>query len=182
MKTTDLQAGDIILVHGSSWLAKAIQFFMNVYRKKKGLPKRFLYNHVAVVIDIWGELKIAEAERKGIEAYRDAYQYVDEHNVKVMTWKKPLSDSEKKQFSKLAAHYSFKATKYDFFNFFYQMYYIMTGKWVGKKGKKSENVLYCSEFAAVLMDKVRGSFGGIGRTESINPLDIELNNHLIEKQ
>jgi hypothetical protein len=38
--------------------------------------------------------------------------------------------------------------------------------------------VYCSELAAILMDKIRGSFNGV--TWDKNPLDIELSRDLRE--
>lgn len=174
-----VQVGDIILVRGGSWLAKSIQFFMNMYRKRKGLPKRVIYNHVAVAVsDGWGRKYIAEAGARGIEMKTSVRDYLSSRECKVMTWRKQLSADEKMIFSKEASNYMFDPTRYDFLNFFFQIYYIFTGKWAGKKGDKANDVLYCSEFAAVLMYKTRGSFEG--KTYDKNPLDIELSPELIE--
>jgi hypothetical protein len=175
-----VDVGDIILVRGGSWLSKRIQFFMNIYRKRLGLPKRVLYNHVAVVVeDGWGMVYVAEANAKGIEMKISPQEYLDTHTCKVMTWRKPLTKAEKSKFSREASYFMHDPTRYEFLNFFHQIYYIFTGKWIGRTGSKSYDVLYCSEFAAVLMYKVRGSFKG--ETWNKNPLDIELSTELKEK-
>ena len=179
MEQLNVKVGDIILVRGGSWLAKAIQFFMNVYRKRKKLPKRVLYNHVAIVVsDGWGMTYVAEANAKGIEMKISPQEYLATHTCKVMTWRKPLTKAEQTKFSKTASKYMHDPTRYDFLNFFYQIYYIMTGKWKGKTGDAADDVLYCSEFAAVAMYKTRGTFNG--KTWNKNPLDIELCTELKE--
>lgn len=175
-----LEVGDIILVSGTSFLPKGIQFFMNIYRKKKGLPKRKLYNHVAVVVDLWGNKAIGEAQAKGIQIIGDADKYVNGQDCLVLTWKKPLTVKEKNKFSMEAISKALIPTRYDVLNFFYQMRYVLTGKWKGPKGEKSEKRLYCSEYAAVLMDDLRNCFKG--ETWDKNPLDIELSKCLKVKE
>ena len=169
MKT---KTGDIILVSGIGLLSRMIQFGMDIYRKRKGLPKRKLYNHVAVVVELWGTLWIAEASEKGVRVFKYPDDYIRRQNVKVMQFKKPLTEQEQRKFSEVAIKYSLHPTRYDLVNFWYQMIFILTGKWKGKVNEASRERLYCSEFAAVVMDEVRGSFNG--QTWDKNPLDIEL--------
>ena len=173
-----LKVGDIVLVSGTSFLAKGIQLFMNIYRRKLDLPQRKLYNHVAVVVDLYGELYVAEAVGKGVQVIPNAEHYVLSQDCKVLTWFDPLTPKEQTMFSREAIKYSLQLHRYDVLNFFYQMKYIFTGKWRGPTGNKAERRVYCSELAAILMDKIRGSFNGV--TWDKNPLDIELSRDLRE--
>ena len=172
LNSPEIKVGDVILVKGGSWLARQIQNWMNIYRLKKGLPKRKLYNHAAVVVNLWGEKYIAEATEKGVTVIPNALDYVLFKDTLVLTWIDPLNQKEQDLFSKTAIKYALEPHRYDFLNFFYQIKYILTGKWSGPIGKKAEKRLYCTEFAAVCMDKVRGSFEG--QTWNKNPLDLEL--------
>lgn len=167
-----MKAGDILLFRNTGFVPKGIQFFMNIYRKKKGLPKQEVFNHVGVVVELWGKLMIAEADKEGVTVHREATQYIGKNNVKHLTWITPLTEEETKLFNKTAINYSLKVTRYDFLNFPAQIRYILWGKWKGKTGEESKVRLYCSEFAACCMDEVRGSFDGV--TWNKNPLDIEL--------
>jgi len=169
MKT---KTGDIILVSGIGLLPKGIQFFMNIYRKRMGLAQRKLYNHVALVVELWGTLWIAESSVKGVRVFKYPDDYVRRQDVKVMQFKSPLSEYEQKKFSEIAIKYSLHPTRYDLSNFWHQIVFVLTGKWKGKKGSKSREKLYCSEFAAVVMDEVRDTFNGT--TWDKNPLDIEM--------
>lgn len=166
------KTGDIILVSGIGLLPKGIQFFMNIYRRRKGLAPRKLYNHVALVVELWGTLWIAEASVKGIRVFKYPDDYIRRQDVKVMQFIIPLTEKEQKNFSEIAIKYSLHPTRYDLTNFWDQMIFIITGKWKGKVNKESREKLYCSEFAAVVMDDVRGSFNG--QTWDKNPLDIEM--------
>jgi hypothetical protein len=171
-----LNVGDIILVHGGSFIARAIQYFMNIYRIRKGLPKRKLYNHVATVVNMWGSLYVAESDRYGVQVLPNAKAYVAKNDCLVLSFKKPLTLIEKDKWSKLASTMALEPHKYDFLNFIYQIKYVLTGQWSGPTGDKSKKRVYCSEFVAILMDEIRNCFGG--RTWDKNPLDIELSNCL----
>lgn len=167
-----MKTGQIILVSSNGFLPDAIKFFMNIYRKRMGLKPRRLYSHVAVVVDLWGTQWIAEASAKGVRVIPYPGDYVRRHNCLVMDWKIPLSESEQRLFSRTAIEYTLRVTRYDVLNFWYQIKFILTGRWKGPEGDESKRRLYCSEFAAVVMDRVRNSFHG--RTWDKNPLDIEL--------
>lgn len=152
---------------------------MNIYRKKKGLKPRILYNHAAMVVNVWDQLYVAESAEKGVQLIQNAHNYVNTHKTKLLGWKKELTAIEQRKVSKLAASYAFIPHRYDFLNFPFQMWFILTGKWKGPKGEKSRKRVYCTEFVAVLMDDTRGSFNG--KTWSVNPLDLELNKDLYTK-
>ena len=167
-----LEVGDIILVSGEGFLAKAIRFFMRIYRKKKYLEDRKVYNHVAVVINVWGRMWIAEAAAEGVRVIKYPDDYVRRQDCKVMGFMPPLGKEKQETFSKYACEYAFKVTRYDILNFWYQARYILTGKWKGPTGKKSLKRLYCSEFAAVMIDYMTRVYEG--HTWDKNPLDIEM--------
>ncbi|MGM0532603.1 MAG: hypothetical protein ACQER7_14745 [Bacteroidota bacterium] len=180
MKTVkDFKPGDVLLFHNSGFLPKGIQFFMNIYRRKKGLPERKLYyNHVAVIVNLWGELWMADSAKNGVQVNKIKVDALQRDNVLHLTWKEPLAKVEQKLFSKTAIGYSLRVTRYDVINFWDQARYILSGKWKGKTDDASTKRVYCSEFAAICMDKVRNSFNG--QTWDKNPLDIELCEELIK--
>jgi len=167
-----IKAGDIVLTRSGSFLSQGIQFFMNLYRQTKGLPKRKLFSHVAVVVDLYGQLYVAEAIGKGVQVIPDAQAYIDQNDCQVMTWVKPLNKQEQSRISSVTIDYALKPHRYDVLNFYYSARFVLTGKWRGPVGPKSERRVYCSELAAIAMDKTRGTFKGV--TWDKNPLDIEL--------
>jgi hypothetical protein len=180
MKTRDdFRPGDVLLFRHTGFLPKVIRFFMKLYSKRKNVEQDIYYNHVAVIVNLWGELWVADAVEKGVQVEDSLDRYMDKSSVKHLTWVKPLSKEEQEDFSKVAISYAMKVTRYDFLNFWDQARYILTGEWKGKTGKDSKERVYCSKFAAICMDEVRGSFNGV--TWDKNPLDIELCKDLKEK-
>lgn len=171
--------GDIGLVDGKGFIAKSIKFFMNIGRKSRGLPRRRLYNHAFMVIDVWGITHVAEALVKGITV-RPLIKspYVNngaiKENVKILTPRKKYTEMEKKKVSKIAELYALNPTRYDFMNFWYQARMIISGgKWRGPTGKKATRRLYCTEAVATWANVVRpNTFKNPAAT---NPLDIDLN-------
>lgn len=169
----EVQAGDIVLHKNKSFLARAIRFFMDKYRKRLNLPEMELFNHVSVIVELWGTLWVAEAAEKGIQIVplSDLYnQY-----IKVKRFNNPLTQEEKESVSKYAVKYALNPHRYDFFNFIFQAIMIARGKWSGPKGKKAEKRIYCSEFAAMCMKYIRNSFKN---TYDKNPLDIDISKDL----
>jgi len=175
-----MKAGDIILVHNSGFVSRGIQFFMNIYRKKLKLPKRTLYNHAVVVVNLWGKLWVADAGAKGIQVRDRLDAYIGRDNVLLLTWRVPLTVEEQELFSKTAINYALGITRYDYKNFIDQIRYIFTGKWKGKTGAKSTKRIYCSEFAAVCMEATRN--GTFKSTWDKNPLDIEISTALVKNE
>lgn len=172
----EIKAGDIILYHGRSWLSRQILKWMNIYRKRKGLRERPLYNHVSVVVSIWGELYTVEAVARGVVMQPVEKSVAKVKFVKPKTWVNPLDRGEVRRFSKLGVQLATANIEYDVFNFLWQMLKILTGRWFGPTGAKARKRLYCSELAAVMMDSIRFSFGG--HTADKNPLDIDLSGYL----
>lgn len=128
-----LQSGDVLSCSGTSWLARAI---------KKMTKSRI--NHTALVLEIWGELFIMDSQKDGtnprrFEEWTEKYKY--EYRVhRPMSFSK---EQKKKAISKSGT------TPYDFSSLlWYQPRYLFTGKWKGKKGKKAEDRMYCSEYVS----------------------------------
>lgn len=171
-----VEVGDVIFVAGHGFLAKSIQWFMKIYRKKRGLPEAKVYNHVATVVNLWGEKYIAESAAKGVQIIPWADDYVRRQDCLVKDWVDPFDEIEKREWSELAIKYALKPHKYDKLNFWYNMKSILLGKWTGPTGEKAEKKVYCSEYVAILMDKVSGCFDG--KTYDKTPLDVELSKEL----
>ena len=172
-----IEAGDIILYHGRTWVSRQILKWMNVYRKKLGLKERSLFNHVSVVVEIWGELFTVEAVARGV-IMQPVVKSIAYSNIKVKKWRKPLTWVEKEDFNKFAIRLVTENIEYDFLNFLWWMLKIKLGKWFGPTGKEADRKLYCSELAALVMDHVRHSFAG--KTFAVSPLDIDLNEDLFQ--
>lgn len=173
-----IEVGDILCVRdGHSIVAQGIQFYMKRYKKKNHLdPDIPLYHHSALVIEVWGKLYVAEALSKGwtIQPIDEAYsQKAWAERIEIIRPEISLTSFEKEMLCKLAVQTSFKVTRYDYFNFLFQIWLIETGKWIGPVGKKAENRFYCSEGVATIYNYIRpGTFKNPAAT---NPLDIALN-------
>lgn len=176
-----LQAGDIIVYHGNSLLSKSIQKFMKIYRKKLGLPYKNIkiYNHTATIIDVWHKLYVVEALGKGITIRPFSVAYGNKlKDCEFRTPTIPYTDFEKKFISKRGMELTFSPTRYDVFNFFYQIYKVLTtkpnapGKWLGPKRTDAKGRLYCSETSGYLANLTRS--GTCPKWWESNPVDIQL--------
>ncbi len=169
-----VKVGDILCVRdGKSFIAKCIQYYMRIYKKKLGYDAIPNYHHSAIVVDIWGRLNVAEAVGKGFKIHPIEEAYPNWNRVDIITPNKPLSDIEKKEISRIAEHYSLKITRYDYFNFLFQIWLIKTGKWIGPRGKKAENRFYCSEAVATIYNKIRPNTFEL--PAATNPVDVAIN-------
>ncbi len=173
-----LKPGDVVLLGTKGFVSKAIQFFMKILRKRQGLPvpSGIIASHAGMLIDMWGQLYIAEAQEKGIvvtpfvESYKNKLDY-----IKVISPKKPYSKAEQERVSKVAAEDSLKPHRYDFFGLWFQAKAILTGKWTGPKGDKADKRYYCTEAVANWANKVRPNT--FSNEEAVGPLDIEFNKY-----
>jgi len=174
-----LVPGNIILTGSTKFLSKAIQVFMKISRAKKGLPspKGLIASHSATLVDMWGQIYVAEAEAKGITVRPFAEVYGHKlDKIKILTPKKSYSKAEQEKISKEAIKDSLEPHRYDYFGLLYQIKYVLSnGAWVGPKGDKAERRLYCTEAVATWANKVRP--GTFSQEEASNPIDIEFNKY-----
>lgn len=180
MANNNIVPGDIILVKGNTWIARQIRKLMNLYLKKKGLKTREVYSHAAIVIEVWGELYVAEAGPKGVQILPLDFTYrriLDK--VKIKTPRKPYTKREKEYISKNVIRTVFSPTRYDYFGLLHQIEYILTGTWDGKIGSKAKKKLYCTEAVAGWVNSVRPNT--FDNEASINPVDIDINKYYTNK-
>jgi len=174
-----MKAGDIILVHsGRSILARGITYYMKLYLKSKGFDPddfNFIPHHAGTIIDVWGELHVAEAVGRGyvVQPLLKAYSLDEwEQRVEIYEPVKSYTKQQQEDISKMAIKYSLSGVPYDYLNFIYQIGMIKFGRWFGPRGQKAENRFYCSEVTATLAEKIQpGSFPNPAAT---NPVDILL--------
>lgn len=174
--------GNIILYHGKGFVSKGIQFFMKIYNKKhlKQPKRKKYYNHAAMIIEVWGRFYVAEALGKGITIQPLEIAYPEEKykNMLVLSPKKVYSKQEAKDVSKIASAYAFEPTRYAFGDIWHHMRVILGGgysKWHGKKGRKAEKRMHCTEACATWANKVRP--GTFKQPYSTNPLQLELSKY-----
>lgn len=186
VENSNLRSGDILLVFSNSFMSKQIRKWLNIYRKKLGLPVRTLYSHCAGIIEVWGEIYVVEAIETGvnIRKFEDAYES-KLNRVKIITPKKIYSKVEAVDYCKASQEMTFTPTRYDFMNFIYQMDMIartkntMNENWAGPTGEKATDKLYCSETVATLANIVRPET--FEKPWATNPLDVDLNKYYKEK-
>lgn len=167
------KVGDILIVKGTAWLSRAIQYFMVIYKTLRGFKVDFIPNHCATVIDFYGVLMVAEANAKGIEARYNIEDYLTKYKIRV---KRIKGREVTTDWSSTAAAFFARPHRYDIFNFVFQIILIYTGYWIGPKKSKSTRKLYCSEYIALLLDIAYNIFNG--HTWDKNPIDIEIHPEL----
>jgi hypothetical protein len=135
------KTGDILLLHIPfrwydlrSYLSWAIRFFTSSH-----------WNHTAVLYKLDHVILVVEAMSKGVVA------------TEFERWKKDHKDYSYEIYRthqvepKLTLEISF-GKKYDFWStLFYQVFYVLTGRWFGPIGKQSEKKVNCSELAALYL-------------------------------
>ncbi len=181
--------GDIGLIKGKrfklwepmTWISSGIRYFMRKYNKRKGYPADDIYTHAFTFIDIWGNPYVAEALREGItiQPFEKAYSVKDHGRIKILSPADAYDKTEKELISKTAIASALVPTRYDIMNFFYQIILVLSGRWIGPKGKRAEKRLYCSEACATWANKVRADT--FKNPAATNPLDVDLNEAYIVK-
>lgn len=132
--------GDLIFfrtklsLNPASWLSTLIRFFAKIK-----------YNHVGVIILIWGEPFVIEALGKGIVATPLSKRIIGK-KIRIC---RPFRNINEKLFAQKTV--SYLSTKYDFIGLlFYQLVLNLTGHWIGGGSKNQERRLYCYEFVALM--------------------------------
>lgn len=179
MNKEKIEPGDVLLHRGKSFVSRQIRKWMEKARIKMGLKPRTLYNHASMVIEIWGELWVVEAIARGPHILRLKERLKTKDRILVKTWAKPLTKKEMNNLSKKAVVYVGENHEYQFSAFLFHMIKITFGKWFGRKNKKAERRVNCTELVAMFMDFARDCFKG--NTYDISPLDIDLNKCLVNK-
>ena len=184
MNKDKLVVGGILLTKSNSLISKIIRWFMVKYRKNLGLKSAEVYSHGGTIIDVWGELHIAEALAGGITITPvvEAYGKYDLSNLKFRAPRKPYSKTEQALVSQLAVQSA--STRYDFFGLFWQIQRVSWAQnstdpnWNGPTGSTAEKREYCTEFCATLANKVRPNT--FKEPWAANPVDVDINQYYID--
>ena len=135
-----LKTGDIILFAPHDFIGECIA-------KIDKTP----YSHVEVIIICWGIPMSAGSRINGVNLF-SIEKALKGRFIEI----KRIDDSfDSKNFSLKAAEcfgkpYDFEGT------FLNQLWYHITGKWTGKRGDSAKRALYCSEFVALIYNKILG--------------------------
>lgn len=171
-----IKVGDIACIRdGTSIVARGIRHYMKKYKKKLNINNIPNYHHNGIIVDVWGRLNIAEAVGKGFKIHPLDEAYGSFERIDIITPNKPLTEQEQRDISKKAEFYSLRITRYDYFNFIFQIWLIKTGKWIGPKGQKAENRFYCSEAVATIYNYIRP--GTFKLPAATNPIDVAINDN-----
>ncbi|PZF73910.1 YiiX/YebB-like N1pC/P60 family cysteine hydrolase [Taibaiella soli] len=134
----DLKTGDVLHVHSPFRFGKPVRWLMVLVR---WITKCY-YNHTAIVVRIWGQVYVAEADVKGI-TITPFERWAEDLNICVARADVQLEEGEIASFvlQQMAIPYDYAAT------LFYQLVFSATGKWFGATNDKNGK-MYCSEFVA----------------------------------
>jgi hypothetical protein len=133
----------IILVH-----KKKIDSFDSIPAPFIQIATKCYYNHVAIVAMYLGELWILEANSKGfvpfmsLENYRNRIGY----KIEIAVLDPVKTYDEKEVYARLR---EISGKGYDYWSLiWFQLLYIITGKWKGHTGEYAKDKVYCSEAIA----------------------------------
>lgn len=109
------------------------------------------WGHSAALIDLWGEWYVIEMDPSPRITPFEKWKQTDKV-MQVSEFKFLYND---KLWASLALGKQDGGTKYDYFSLFiYQPIYILTGQWIGRKSNKADTRLYCSEYIALIWNKM----------------------------
>jgi hypothetical protein len=147
----EVKQGDIVIVHAPHFLARVIQFFMNLSRWLR-LDFKPIYksvgNHTAVGL---GSNIVVEATKHGVE-FRDVNKaYPAGSGVKIKVYRYDMSFDQLVTVTNLATR--LKNIPYQFDNLLiYPIYIITFGLvWIGRKATYALNKIYCSELTGIIL-------------------------------
>lgn len=137
------QSGDVLLVHNflrwhkpMTWIGALIRYFNKCY-----------YHHVAMVVEIWGELFVIESTGKGVVISKPLKQWIAEIEARRHFAVKRLPDLTPEHCrTVLMRAFALLGNRYDFISlFWYQLRYQLFGTWRGRTKEKASARMYCSE-------------------------------------
>lgn len=128
-----LKTGDILHCTGARLLARLVMFFT-----------RSKISHTAIVICVWDQLYVIDAQKNGVNP-KPLQDWLDYYKYKIKVSRNFSLFNEKnlsiRCFSKVGL------TSYDFVSLlFYQPWYLLTERWIGKTKENSTKRMYCSEY------------------------------------
>jgi hypothetical protein len=134
----ELKAGDILHCRGRGAISRGIQ-----------LVTKSKINHTAMVIEIWGQLYIIDAQSDGVNP-RPLKDWMRKYKYEFIIHRPQNIDIKKLSVKAMSKS---GVTPYDFSSLLItQPIFLITGKWVGRTKVKSEKKMYCSEFIAWVFD------------------------------
>lgn len=148
----DVKKGDIILVHSRNIMGRIIQFGMNLERWREFRFKPFwkrIYNHGAICIE---DGIIAEAIAKGIVINSFENAYGNSKNKTILIYRPKWTKHQLDLIKCSATQY--EGVKYQFINFIQYVPKIFFGIWLGKRQVSAEDRLYCTEYVALVINKI----------------------------
>lgn len=143
---SDFQFGDILATRSNSFLSKGIRWMLHWYKKYADG-----FSHNAVVVNMWGELWIAEALAWGVRLHPiEKSGYLTEKGVIILREKRGFSEFQIDKISKKMA--SLAGTRYQYENLLQWIAYIFFRiKRIFKPS--NEKAIYCSELAAIAINE-----------------------------
>lgn len=151
-----LKTGDVLLVDGTSWLAKKIQWF-----------QKCKYNHAGLIVMIGDEWYVSEEAKITGICFTPLTEYQNKLNIKgynvmIKRLRQELSLSQMVQIQELSAIYC-NSGHYDFIGTFLRAPLRYLGKALGKDwdtqpNHKKKETFRCSAWVMFALNKVTGLF------------------------
>jgi len=140
---TFIQPGNILLYRSEKLLSKLIRFF-----------QKCPYHHAGIVVELWGELFVAESNSHGLTVNK-LEDSIKGSQILIL---QPQFEIDYIQINKFVIPILGKH-KYDIMSLLvFQLYYTLTGVWLGKHDEHASKRLYCSEFVAYVYHRLYDVF------------------------
>jgi len=151
MTTLNIENGEVMLVHGNSFLPKAIQFFMNLNRWLRLDFKPFykeVANHTGIGI---GNNQVFEAVAKGNKSLDINSHYYSKKGYVIKIYNLDLNSEQLFRLKTLCGLY--KDIPYQYSNFIVWIVNILTlgFVWIGRTGTDASKEMFCSETTATTL-------------------------------
>lgn len=134
----------LIMVRGSGFMAKGIQFFMRLYALRFNRKWRKPYNHS----DIMCHGRVTGAKKEGI-VVKDWREYYENRSLEVEVYE-IISNNSIAKIHKIFKKY--QGTPYDFKNFIDFIWKFFTKEWRGRTHNRAKKRLYCIEHSSLILE------------------------------
>lgn len=155
-----IQEGDVLMPIGKKFMARSIQFFMNLLKKRENIKTKLNPNHADRARIFNGELSVVgmvpNPDQKGLRGMmrtglytRPLLQdYGKEFNYIVLTPIIPYTQNQLQNIEDYTNECEARSVRYGTLDIACQMWYSGTGHWIGKSKDAGEDRLICTEFIA----------------------------------